>query len=975
MEGTFDAATVRSQFIEFFKSKGHKYVHSSSVIPQNDSTLLFANAGMNQWKPIFQGTVDPNTEMATYKRVVNSQKCIRAGGKHNDLEDVGRDVYHHTFFEMLGNWSFGDYFKKEACEWAWELLTQVWKLPKDRFYITYFGGDKKLGLECDEETRQVWLDLGIPANRVLPFGMKDNFWEMGESGPCGPCSEIHFDRIGGRDASNLVNMDDPDVLEVWNLVFIQYNREEGGNLRHLPAKHVDTGMGLERIVSVLQNKRSNYDTDLFVSYFETIHKATGVRPYAGKIGEADERNIDLAYRVLADHARNLTIALSDGGQISNTGRGYVLRRILRRAIRYSIEVIGAKPGFFASLVDMVVASLGDAFPEVKKNPGSVKGMINEEEQQFLLTLRRGQKLLQREVERIKKAKQTILPGSVAWRLYDTYGFPLDLTQIMAEELGFQVDVEKYEKAKEEAFLKSQGTANVGIAGVNLDVHDIASLQEKGTPLTDDSLKYGYKYSNKKRTYEFSECTATILAIRTTDGFIDKVDGVGSVIGLILDRTVLYAEAGGQSEDHGFIVSEENEANELSVIGVRNKSGFVLHLCRLEEGSLRKGEKVRVGLDTVRRVGLMRNHTATHVLNFALRRVLIGQDADQKGSLVAPDRLRFDFSAKHALTKEQVRATEKVSQRMVSSGQPIYSKDVSLVDAKAIKGLRAVFGEVYPDPVRVVSVGVPVEKLIAEKDNDRANRTSVELCGGTHVTNVGHIGKFVIISEEAIAKGVRRIVALTGPEGERAEKLAHQLQQEVTNYVNAILQATSKKPVDMTVLRPLSVKFTSMSESVDSAQIGVWPRESMRSALAGAKSRLDELDKASKAATAGLVMEEAKQLCRSAPGDFIVHVFNAGSNAKALNTALKEMEKSLPATGVMALSFDAESNKLLCLAQVPKALVARGLKANLWAGCVSALINGKGGGKDTSAQASGSPNDISVDQVVSAARDFVKANLK
>nr|CDS33215.1 alanyl tRNA synthetase cytoplasmic [Hymenolepis microstoma] len=975
MERKVDAATVRSQFIEFFKSKGHKYVHSSSVIPHNDPTLLFANAGMNQWKPIFQATVDPNTEMATYKRVVNSQKCIRAGGKHNDLEDVGRDVYHHTFFEMLGNWSFGDYFKKEACEWAWELLTQVWKLPKDRFYVTYFGGDKKLGLECDGEARQVWLDLGIPASRILPFGMKDNFWEMGETGPCGPCSEIHFDRIGGRDASQLVNMGDPDVLEVWNLVFIQYNREEGGNLRHLPAKHVDTGMGLERIVSVLQGKRSNYDTDLFVPYFEAIHRATGVRPYAGKIAEADKDNIDLSYRVLADHARNLTIALSDGGQISNTGRGYVLRRILRRAIRYSIEVLGAKPGFFSSLVDTVVASLGDAFPEVKKDPASVKELINAEEQQFLLTLRRGQKLLQREVERIKDAKQATLSGSVAWRLYDTYGFPLDLTQIMAEELGVQVDVDGYEKAKEEALLKSQGTASAGVADVDLDVHDIASLQAKGTPLTDDSLKYEYKYSKKKRIYEFAECTAKILAIRIGDGFVDKVDGTGSVIGLVLDRTVLYAEAGGQSEDHGFIFSEENEANELEVIGVRNKGGFVLHLCRFEEGSLRKGEKVRVSLDTVRRVGLMRNHTATHVLNFALRRVLTGQDADQKGSLVAPDRLRFDFSSKLALTKREVQAVEKASQRMVSSGQPIYAEDVPLVDAKAINGLRAVFGEVYPDPVRVVSVGVPVEKLISEKDGDKATRTSVELCGGTHVTNVSHIGKFVIISEEAVAKGIRRIVALTGPEGERAEKLANQLQQEVTTYVDAILQATSKKSIDMAVLRPLSVRFTSVLESVDSAQIGVWPRETMRSALASVKSRLDELDKATKAATAGLVMEEAKKLCQSAPGDFIVHVFNAGSNAKALNSALKEMEKSLPSTAVMALSLDAESNRLLCLAQVPKALLARGLKANLWAGCVSALINGKGGGKDTSAQASGSPNGVSMDQVVRAAKDFVKANLK
>uniref|UniRef100_A0A5K3F3V6 alanine--tRNA ligase n=1 Tax=Mesocestoides corti TaxID=53468 RepID=A0A5K3F3V6_MESCO len=628
---------------------------------------------------------------------------------------------------MLGNWSFGDYFKKEACTWAWELLTNVWGLPKDRFYVTYFGGDHKLGLDSDEEARQVWIDLGIPSQRVLPFGMKDNFWEMGETGPCGPCSEIHFDRIGGRDASALVNMDDPDVLEVWNLVFIQFNREEGGTLRPLPAKHVDTGMGLERIVSVLQNKRSNYDTDLFLPYFDAIHKATGIHPYTGKVGMEDKDNTDLAYRVLADHARNLTIALSDGGQISNQGRGYVLRRILRRAIRYSIEVIGAKPGFFATLVDVVVKSLGAAFPELKKNPEIVKGLINEEEQQFLLTLRRGQRLLRREVDHLKKSMSTILPGSVAWRLHDTYGFPLDLTTIMAREAGIEVDDEGYEKAKEEALLRSQGTFGTGISTIDLDVHDIASLQKSGVPLTDDSLKYSYGRSRKNNRYHFSDCTATILAIRTEKGFVDCVSEPGMVCGLILDRTVLYAEAGGQSEDHGFIVSEKNDANELSVYSVRNRGGFVFHLGRLE-GQLSKGDTVRVSVDPVRRIGLMRNHTGTHVLNFALRFVL--GEADQKGSLVAPDRLRFDFSSKCALTKEQISCTQASARKMIRSWQRVYTKDVPLADAKAIRGLRSLDGEAYPDPVRVVSVGVPVDQLISENISDMATKTSVELCGGT-----------------------------------------------------------------------------------------------------------------------------------------------------------------------------------------------------------------------------------------------------
>lgn len=393
--------------------------------------------------------MDPESELASYKRATNTQKCIRAGGKHNDLDDVGKDTYHHTFFEMLGNWSFGDYFKKEACAWAWELLTQVYKLPSERIYVTYFGGDEKAGLEADDECKQMWLNLGVPAERVLPFGMKDNFWEMGDTGPCGPCTELHFDKVGQRDAAALVNQDDPEVIEIWNLVFIQYNRKPDQTLETLPKKYVDTGAGFERLVAVMQEKASNYDTDVFTPIFEAIETRTSCRPYTAKIGSEDTDGIDMAYRVVADHIRTLTVALADGGMPSNTGQGYVLRRILRRAVRYCQEKLGAKPGMFASLVDVVVELLGDVFPEVKKDTQHIMDVINKEETQFLKTLTRGKRYFEKAVNALQ-GDVKVIPGNVAWTLYDTYGFPVDLTRLMGEEIGVTIDMDGYEVARKKA---------------------------------------------------------------------------------------------------------------------------------------------------------------------------------------------------------------------------------------------------------------------------------------------------------------------------------------------------------------------------------------------------------------------------------------------------------------------------------------------------------------------------------------------
>eukprot|EP00968_Pinguiococcus_pyrenoidosus_P007497 scaffold496_cov236-Pinguiococcus_pyrenoidosus.AAC.7 len=456
------AKRIRDTFIRFFtEGKEHTFWPSSPVVPVDDPTLLFANAGMNQFKPLFLGTVDPSLDMAKLKRAVNSQKCIRAGGKHNDLDDVGKDVYHHTFFEMLGNWSFGSYFKTEAVAWSWECLTSKdsFGLDPARLYATYFGGDEAQGLPSDEDTRQLWLKY-LPEGQVLPFGCKDNFWEMGETGPCGPCTEIHYDRIGGRDAAALVNADLPDVIEIWNNVFIQFNRESDGSLRELPAKHVDTGMGFERLSSILQDKQSNYDTDIFAPIFAKIQEVTGARPYTGKVGDEDTDNVDMAYRVVADHIRTLTFAITDGAVPSNDGRGYVLRRVLRRAVRYGQQVMGAPKGFFSQLADTVVEVMGDFFPETRTRIEQVKAIIASEEKDFNRTLDNGIKKFNKFAAEQKAAGTNVITGDQAFLLYATMGFPLDLTTLMAEEQKMAIDKEGFEAKMAEEVEKSHEAEKV-----------------------------------------------------------------------------------------------------------------------------------------------------------------------------------------------------------------------------------------------------------------------------------------------------------------------------------------------------------------------------------------------------------------------------------------------------------------------------------------------------------------------------------
>ncbi|KAH3768181.1 hypothetical protein DPMN_169393, partial [Dreissena polymorpha] len=804
----------------------------------------------------------------------------------------------------------------------------------------------------------------LPAERVMPFGMKENFWEMGETGPCGPCTEIHFDRIGGRDASKMVNMDVPDVLEIWNLVFIQYNRESATELKRLPRGHVDCGMGLERVVSVIQNKSSNYDTDVFTPLFHAIQKGSGCRAYTGRVGKEDVDGVDMAYRVLADHARTLTIALADGGRPDNTGRGYVLRRILRRAVRYATEKLGAKPGFFASLVDTVIQLLSNAFPEVGKDPNMVKDVINEEEEQFLKTLNRGRRLLERTINKL--GDTNVLPGDVAWRLYDTYGFPVDLTALMAEEKQLKIDMAAYEEAKKKSQELSQGGGSVKDEQVNLNVHAISDLQTQGVPVTDDTHKYNYTVDNNGN-YTFVPCTGKVLALRYNKEFVASVT-TGQECGVLLDRTYFYAEQGGQIYDEGFLVKQDEEEVEFTVRNVQVRGGYILHIGVIE-GTLRVGDVVKQAIDERRRAAIMKNHTGTHMLNFALREVL--KEADQRGSLVAPDRLRFDFTAKGAMSVNEVKQTEDIVNEVIVKNQPVYAKETPLAEAKAIQGLRAVFDEVYPDPVRVVSIGIPVEELVADPMGPGGAMTSLEFCGGTHLLRGGDAGKMVIVSEEAISKGVRRIIAITGAEALKALHRTDVLQREVSE-LKAKMDGneTSQKYTE----KQLTRMIVEMDDEVTQSTIPYWQKDRLRADLKGLKKKMDDLDKKRKAAMVATVTEEAKQLITDKPNQkYIVHEFKAGGNAKALDAAMKQVKALSPETAAMFFSVDEEASKILCMSCVPKEAVTSEFGADKWVEKVSTLINGKGGGKELSAQATGS-NTGALSEALNMALEFAKLKL-
>jgi alanyl-tRNA synthetase len=955
-------ARVRQTFIDFFaKQCDHRFVPSSPCVPHDDPTLLFANAGMNQFKPLFLGTAKPGTPLYGLKRAVNSQKCIRAGGKHNDLDDVGKDTYHHTFFEMLGNWSFGDYFKKEAVAWSWELLTKVYGLPPAALYATYFGGNKEAGLEPDLETKTLWEQF-LPPERVLPGNMKDNFWEMGETGPCGPCTEIHVDRLtalgqfgdpfngGGRDASKSVNSSDPDVIEIWNNVFIQFNREPDRSLKVLPAQHVDTGMGLERLTSILQSKRSNYDTDVFLPIFAAIEDLTkGRHQYRGRLGAQDKDHIDTAFRVIADHIRTLTFAVTDGAVPSNEGRGYVLRRILRRAVRYGRQTLGLEGIFFSKLVPVVVDRFGEFFPELKKNPQRVMDVLRDEEESFGKTLDRGLKLFDEAATKSRNAKSPSIGAEDAFKLHDTYGFPIDLTVLMAEERGMNVDVAGYEKLMEQAkdLARSGNTKFAAAAGgMHLQPDTLDKLEKQHIAKTNDIDKF------HGRTI-----SAMVKAIWNGHNFDERANATTSSlkpIGLVLDRTNFYAEMGGQEADHGRMIvtvesrgrsGDRHDGGEFRVEGVHSFGGYVLHVGRVIRGEVAVGDTVELHIDNARRSAVASNHTATHLLNLALKTTL-GDGIDQKGSLVAQDKLRFDFSFGKAVAPEELAKIEAKVQHDVREDLTVYTDNAPLDLARNISGLRAVFGEQYPNPVRVVSVGVPVRELLDSPSNPAWTEASIEFCGGTHVETTKQINAFALVSEEAVAKGIRRITAITGVPALAAFKAADDLDTMLVNAGKATGPALASTVQDATsqleqLTLPASRKFA------------------LREKLAQLVEKLKAEQKAQSAAKSGEAVARAKVIAddaRKHNHPVIVTTIDAGGDRAALQAAVNTVAQTCPGSAVMLASVDMTEGKVSIMASVPAPLIAKGLKAGDWVRVASEAVGGKGGGKPEAAQGGGT--DIS-----------------
>ncbi|WP_430615083.1 alanine--tRNA ligase [Flavobacterium sp. JP2137] len=720
---------IRQKFLSFFEERGHLIVPSAPIVLKDDPTLMFNNSGMAQFKEYFLGNAAPKS-----KRIADTQKCLRVSGKHNDLEEVGIDTYHHTMFEMLGNWSFGDYFKKEAIHWAWELLTEVYKIPKDILYVTVFEGSAEENVPFDQEAYDIWKSL-IAEDRILLGNKKDNFWEMGEQGPCGPCSEIHVDIRSAEEKAavsgkELVNADHPQVVEIWNNVFMEFNRKADGSLEKLPAQHVDTGMGFERLCMVLQGVQSNYDTDVFSPIIEKISALTQAK-YTIKAKDEEEEKINIAIRVVADHVRAVAYAIADGQLPSNNGAGYVIRRILRRAIRYAFTFLNKKEPFIYQLVEVLSAQMGSVFPEITAQKGLVMNVIKEEEASFLRTLDQGLHLLD---QVIAQSNSTVISGAKAFELYDTFGFPIDLTALILRERGLELDEAGFDKAMNEQKNRSRAASEVST--------------DDWTVLIPGNVETFVGYDTLKNEVK-------ITRFRKVDSKKD-----GKLFQLVLDQTPFYPEGGGQVGDRGLLIS----ANEtIEIIDTKKENNLILHFAKQLPENLQGSFTAQV--DEERRRQSASNHSATHLLHQALRTVL-GTHVEQKGSLVSPNYLRFDFSHFAKLTEEELKAVEDFVNNRIQEQLPLVERR-SIPFAQAIEeGAMALFGEKYGDEVRAIRFG-----------------TSMELCGGIHVQNTADIWQFKIVSEGAVAAGIRRIEAITN----QAVRSFYTQQEETLKEVKNILK--------------------------------------------------------------------------------------------------------------------------------------------------------------------------------------------
>ena len=754
---------IRKKFLDFFESKQHTIVPSAPMVVKNDPTLMFTNAGMNQFKDIFLGNAEKK-----YNRAADTQKCLRVSGKHNDLEEVGHDTYHHTMFEMLGNWSFGDYFKKEAINWAWELLTEVYKMPKDRLYATVFEGAPEEGVPMDQEAYDMWKQY-LPEDHIILGNKHDNFWEMGETGPCGPCSEIHFDlrseeEIAQKSGREMVNMGHHLVIEIWNLVFMQFNRKANGSLEPLPHKHIDTGMGFERLCMVLQNKQSNYDTDVFSTRIAEIAALSGKR-------YGDDAKADVAMRVIADHLRTISFSIADGQLPSNVKAGYVIRRILRRAVRYGYTYLGFNEPFICKLVGGLVEQMGEQFPELRAQQTLITSVICEEETAFLKTLATGINLLEGVMAKTRKAGGEIIDGKSAFTLYDTYGFPIDLTELIARENGMGVDLEAFDVE-----LQAQKARSRNAAAVEND--DWVELVQGAT-----AEFVGY-----------DNLSAEVKIVRYR-----KVTTKGKTLyQLVFDRTPFYANSGGQVGDKGTISAE---GKTIAVVDTIKENGLPIHVVEVLPENV-EATFVAV-VDEESRLASARHHSVTHLMHKALRDIL-GSHVEQKGSLVCPEYLRFDFSHFQKVTDEELRQVEKAVNSMIRANYALdENRECSIEDAQKA-GAMMLFGEKYGDKVRMIRFG-----------------ESVELCGGTHVSATGVIGQFKIVSESAISAGVRRIEAIAGGVAEDAGYKIEDTLKEIQKTVGSpvLLQAIKKMMEDNAELRKEIEGFRAERAKGVAAEIG------------------------------------------------------------------------------------------------------------------------------------------------------------